>query len=184
MSRKGLRGHLAAAGLLIALALAGPIASAEACSGALQTPPELTAPEAKQAVICLINHRRAHFGDRKLHGNSLLTTAAEDHSASMNNLNYFSHDSSSDGSPVSRITSTGYLAGASFWMVGENLRWGTGPLASPKSVVAAWMKSAEHRHVMLTGTFREIGIGFVPGSPTGTDEAAAAIYTADFGFRH
>src|SRR5947209_4193785 len=102
MSRKGLRGHLAAAGLLIALALAGPIAS----------------------------------------------------------------------------------AGASFWMVGENLRWGTGSLASPKSVVAAWMKSAEHRHVMLTGTFREIGIGFAPGSPTGTDEAAAAIYTADFGFRH
>src|SRR5947207_4897362 len=115
MSRKGLRGHLAAAGLLLALALAGPIASAEACSGGRQTPPELTAAEEKQAVICLISQRRAHFGERKLHGNSLLTEAAEDHSASMNNLNYFAHDSSSDGSPVSRIAGTGYLQGASSW---------------------------------------------------------------------
>jgi uncharacterized protein YkwD len=183
MIRKGLRRHLPGAGLLVALALIGPIASATACQGARQTSPQLTAAEAKQAVICLINHRRAHFHVPRLHGNSLLTDAAEDHSASMNNLNYFAHDSSSDGSPVSRISSTGYMSGASFWTVGENLRWGWGGSSSPKSTVSAWMKSSEHRSVMLSRSFRDVGIGYVPGSPTGSDENGAAIYTADFGFR-
>ena len=45
------------------------------------------------------------------------------------------------------------------------------------------MHSPEHRSVMLSRSFREVGIGFVPGSPTGSDEGAGAIYTADFGFR-
>ncbi|MFL5906400.1 MAG: CAP domain-containing protein [Solirubrobacterales bacterium] len=183
MNRKGLRRYLATAGCLVALAVAGPIASASACSGARQTPPQLTAAEAKRAIICLINKKRAHFHQRKLHGNSQLTSAAEDHSASMNQLNYFAHESSSDGSPVSRISNAGYMSGASSWMVGENLRWGTGTLATPKSTVAAWMASPEHRTVMLSGGFRDIGIGFVPGSPTGSEEGAAAIYTADFGYR-
>jgi uncharacterized protein YkwD len=183
MSRKGLRRHLAAAGLLLALAVLGPVASASACKGAQLTPPQLSPAQAKRAVICLINHRRAHFHKHKLHTNGKLTRAASGHSASMNNLNYFAHDSSSDGSPVSRISSTGYMRGASFWTVGENLRWGWGNEASPASAVAAWMQSPEHRHVMLMGSFREIGIGFVDGSPTGSDENSAAIYTADFGYR-
>jgi uncharacterized protein YkwD len=146
-------------------------------------PPQLTADRAEQTVICLINKRRAHFHLRNLHASSQLAAAAEDHSVSMHTLHYFSHDSSSDGSPVSRISSTGYMSGASSWMVGENLRWGTGSFASPKSAVAAWMASAEHRHVMLDGTFREVGIGVVPGSPLAAQENDAAIYTADFGFR-
>jgi uncharacterized protein YkwD len=183
MNRKGLRSYLATAGLLIAVGLAGPIASATACSGAGQTPPALTQSEAKRALICLINRKRAHFHLPKLHGSAQLTQAAADHSASMNQLNYFAHDSSSDGSPVSRISATGYMSGAASWMVGENLRWGVGSSATPKSTLAAWMASPEHRSVMLTGGFHEIGIGFVPGSPTGSDEGAAAIYTADFGFR-
>jgi uncharacterized protein YkwD len=183
MSRKGIRGHLGIAGLLIALALAGPIASASACAGARQKPPQLTAAQAKRAVICLINKRRAHFHAHKLRGNSQLTRAAEGHSTSMNDLNYFAHDSSSDGSPVSRISATGYMNRTSFWTVGEDLRWGWGTDSTPKSAVAAWMHSAEHRSVMLSPSFRDIGIGFAPGSPTGSDESGSGIYTADFGAR-
>jgi uncharacterized protein YkwD len=183
MSRKGLRAFSGAAGLLTVLALAGPIASAAACKGAGQTPTQQTAAQAKRAVICLINHRRARVHLRKLHGNRLLTQAAEVHSASMNTLNYFAHDSSSDGSPVSRISATGYMSGASFWTVGENLGWGVGGESTPRKLVAAWLASPEHRSVMLSRSFREIGLGLVPGSPTGTEEGAAAIYTADFGFR-
>ena len=183
MSRKGLLRHLAAAGLLLALGLMGPIASASACAGAGQRSPQLSQSQAKRAVICLINKKRAHFHLHGVHGNGKLTRAAEDHSASMNNLNYFAHDSSSDGSPVSRISSTGYMSGASFWSVGENLRWGWGTESTPKSAVSAWMHSPEHRMVMLTPSFRDIGIGFASGSPTGSDENGSAIYTADFGYR-
>jgi uncharacterized protein YkwD len=185
MSRKGIRRHPGATGLLVALALAlaGPITSASACAGASATPPQLSGAQAQRVVICLINKKRAHFHARKLHANHLLAQAAAEHSGSMNQLNYFAHDSSSDGSPVSRITATGYMSGASSWMVGENLSWGTDHLSSPKGTVAVWMASPEHRTVMLSRSFREIGIGFVPGSPTGSEESAAAIYTADFGFR-
>jgi uncharacterized protein YkwD len=184
MGRNGLRAHPGATGLLIALvlALAGPIASANACAGAGAKLPQLSAAQAQRAVVCLINKKRARFHAHKLHANNLLAQAAAEHSGSMNQLNYFSHDSSSDGSPLSRITATGYMSGASSWMIGENLSWGTDRLVTPKSTVAAWMASPEHRTVMLLPSFREIGIGFVPGSPTGSDESAAGIYTADFGF--
>ena len=185
MSRKGIRGHSGATGLLVAvvLALAGPIASANACAGAGAEPPQLSAVQAQQAIVCLINKKRAHFHARRLHANHLLANAAAEHSSSMNQLNYFAHDSSSDGTPVDRIRGAGYMSGASSWMVGENLSWGTDVLSTPKGTVSAWMHSPEHRTVMLSRSFREIGIGFVPGSPTGSDEGAGAIYTADFGFR-
>jgi uncharacterized protein YkwD len=184
MSRKGLRRFLLAAGLVSALALAGPIASAGACKGAGLGPTQLSAAQAQTTIVCLINHRRRHFHAPKLHSNGRLAQAAVEHSSSMDQLNYFSHDSSSDGDPVSRITSTGYMSGASSWGVGENLVWGTGPLATPQRAVASWMASPEHRTIMLSRNFREVGVGFVTGSPTGGDETSSAIYTADFGYRH
>jgi uncharacterized protein YkwD len=184
MSRKGFRKILSAAGLVTALALAGPIASAGACKGAGLGPSQLSAAQAQSTIICLMNQRRKHFHAPKLHGNGQLAAAAAEHSSSMNQENYFSHDSSSDGDPVSRITSTGYMSHATSWGVGENLVWGNGSLATPQQAVASWMNSPEHRTIMLSRSFREVGIGFVVGSPTGGDEGNSAIYTADFGFRH
>jgi uncharacterized protein YkwD len=184
MSRKGLRTFLSTAGLVAALALVGPIASASACKGAGLGPTQLSAAQAQTTVVCLMNQRRKRFHAPKLHSNRLLARAAVEHSSSMNQLNYFAHDSSSDGNPVSRITGTGYMSGASSWGVGENLVWGTGPLATPRRAVASWMASPEHRTIMLSRSFREAGIGFVVGSPTGGDETSSAIYTADFGYRH
>lgn len=64
----------------------------------------------------------------------LLQSAAKSHSAAMDSDNFFSHDG--NGSPVDRIRSTGYLAGASSWMVGEDLHWGVGSQATPKATVA------------------------------------------------
>jgi uncharacterized protein YkwD len=184
MSRKGIRQVLSAAGLVSALALAAPIASASACQGAGLGPSQLSPAQAQNTIICLMNKRRKHFGAPKLHGNGRLAQAALQHSSSMNQNNYFAHDSSSDGDPVSRITGTGYTSGASSWGVGENLVWGTGSLATPAHAVSSWMNSPAHRSIMLSKDFREVGIGFVVGSPTGDDESASAIYTADFGYRH
>jgi uncharacterized protein YkwD len=166
------------------MALAGPIASAGACRGTGLGPTQLSAAQAQSAIVCLMNQHRRHFHATKLHGNWLLAQAATEHSSSMNQLDYFSHNSSSDGDPVSRISNTGYLSGASSWGVGENLVWGTGSQATPQRAVASWMASAEHRTIMLSRNFHQVGIGFVAGSPTGGDEANSAIYTADFGYRH
>jgi uncharacterized protein YkwD len=41
--------------------------------------------------------------------------------------------------------------------VGENIAWATG--CSAQKIVNMWMGSAPHRQVMLSGSFRRIGVG-------------------------
>ena len=44
------------------------------------------------------------------------------------------------------------------------------------------MSSPPHRANILNGDFREIGVGFDPGTPDGA-RAPGGIYTTDFGLR-
>jgi uncharacterized protein YkwD len=155
---------------------------ASACRGVQYSPSRLSIDEARLAVTCLINHRRAHRGLKRLHGSVALAVAAQEHSDAMANQNFFAHDGG-DGTPESRAQAAGYMTGASAWGLGENLEWGTGKAASPRAVVDGWLGSAEHRDVMFSRRFRQIGIGVTNGSPMNPDVQNAAIYTADFGFR-
>ena len=90
---------------------------------------------------------------------------------------YFAHESRSGARFSARIARTGWMTGRGRWAVGENLGWGSGTQATPRSIVAAWMHSAGHRHNMLDPRFRVIGI--VSGAPVGSN--GGATYTADFG---
>jgi uncharacterized protein YkwD len=76
-----------------------------------------------------------------------------------------------------------YTNGAGEYQVGENLAWGEGPLATPRSIVDRWMHSDGHRANILNAGFREIGIGIVSGSPTGSLPTWSATYTTHFGTR-
>jgi uncharacterized protein YkwD len=100
----------------------------------------------------------------------------------MDQRNFFAHTSPSGSDPVNRARSAGYMAGASSWAVAEIIRWGAGGFGTPKSAVAAWMKSPGHRAQLLSGRFRHVGVGVRHGSPAG-DGSDAAIYTAVFGDR-
>ena len=66
-------------------------------------------------------------------------------------------------------------------MLGENLEWGTGALATPRGALESWMKSPGHRANILRRSFRELGVGVVLGVPVG--DTAGATYTVDFGVR-
>ena len=68
------------------------------------------------------------------------------------------------------------MAGA----IGENLAWGTGALATPASIMQAWMNSPGHRENILDPEYREIGIGVVAGNPS-TATGAGATYANAFG---
>jgi uncharacterized protein YkwD len=46
----------------------------------------------------------------------------------------------------------------------------------------AWMNSTPHRANILTGSFREVGLGIVPGVP-GRSLVGGGTYTTDFGLR-
>jgi uncharacterized protein YkwD len=168
---------VAASALITApVLLAGSGSAAPACPSSGQSPSNLTPEQAEQAVICLINKARRQDGVRRLTRDPRLESAARGHSAAMDSGNFFAH-----GSTLERIKATGYLGGASSWMVGENIAWGSGGQGSPKATVARWMASPPHRSAILSRQFRNIGVGVAIGSPLGAGGENTAIYTADFG---
>jgi uncharacterized protein YkwD len=153
--------------------------SALACPYSGLGPSALSGEQAEVSVTCLVNKARRHYRARRLASNPGLQSAARNHSAAMDSGNFFSHEG--DGSPLDRIRATGYLGGASSWMVGETIHWGAGGQGSPKATVKRWMSSSTHRYTMLSRRFRNIGVGVAMGSPMGSDGQNTAIYTADFG---
>ena len=171
--------------LTIAVAITGMLAvwapSALACPGGRVGAANLTVTQARTAVVCLINHKRARYYVRSVQEHPLLDVAAQSHSDAMTSENFFSHEG--DGTPASRAANAGYMAGARAWGIGEDLFWGAATLSTPKATVNAWMHSAPHRAVLLSRSFRQVGVGVDHGSPAGADNTNTGTYTALFGYR-
>jgi uncharacterized protein YkwD len=164
--------------------LAVPLVAACSLTGAAATPASAASPcsaatTARAATICLINTERTARGLRVLKLDAKLDRSSRRHSQDMVAKGYFAHDSQSGARFSARIARTGWMNGRARWSVGENLAWGSGTQASPASIVAAWMKSADHRHNILSPRFRVIGIGIASGTPISA--TAGATYTTDFG---
>jgi uncharacterized protein YkwD len=133
-----------------------------------------------EATLCLLNGERADHGLAPLRANGKLATAATAYAADLVAGSYFSH-TARDGSGVrERIARTGYLPRGAGWVLGENLAWGTGALATPGSVVQAWMNSPGHRANILNADYREVGIGVVAGNPAAAN-GLGATYATEFG---
>jgi uncharacterized protein YkwD len=164
--------------------LAVPIVAACSLTGAAAAPAVAASPcsshsSARTTTLCLINAERSAHGVRPLRLDSKLNTASVRHSREMVAKRYFAHESRSGARFSSRIARTGWMNGRDSWSVGENLAWGSGTQAAPRSIVTAWMHSAGHRHNLLSPRFRVIGIGIVDGAPVGAD--GGSTYTTDFG---
>ncbi len=136
-------------------------------------------------LLSRINGVRARRGLRPLRLSSRLTAAADQHSASMAQKGYFSHDSANGNSFWKRIASFYGYRGYRSWSVGENLLWSS-PDVTPAGGVRMWMTSAEHRANLLDRNWREIGLSAVHAASApgvyGGDEVT--IVTADFGLRY
>lgn len=169
--------------LLTAAALIAPAGAQALCEGEGASPSELTTQQARATLVCLINEQRQAAGVRKVRSDRRLERAAQRHSGAMDSSNFFSHGSPGGASPLTRVRSTGYLAGASRWGVGENIHWGSGSIGSPRATINRWMQSSTHRSTMLSGRYRQVGVGVAFGSPTGGGDGDSAIYTANFGHR-
>jgi uncharacterized protein YkwD len=165
------------------LASAPAVSAAQACPSANATPAEATKREIVRATLCSLNQERANYKLRKLKLNKKLSQAARRHARDMARRNYFSHDTLGGGSFVDRIRKAGYLRGASSWMVGENLAWGSHGHSRPSSIMRMWMNSPGHRANILNASFREIGIGVAYDAPVEGGGKPAGTYATDFGFR-
>ena len=185
MRRSSPRIKVVVLAVLACSALAGPAtgtASAASCANADAYPGEAARKSLAHATVCLLNEQRTSRGLHKLRLDTRLSWAAYMHSRDMVERRYFDHHSKEGRDVVDRLTRTGYLGSAGSWVVGENLAWGAGRRSTPRQIVRSWMNSAGHRQNILTGRFRDIGIGVAMDTPTNIS-ATGATYTTTFGAR-
>jgi uncharacterized protein YkwD len=176
-----LAGGLAAAAIL-AVTVGLDDAPAATCAGAKATPGQASQHTIARATLCLINVERRGRGLHPLRSSRRLAAAARGHSLDMVRRGYFSHTAPEGSGVVQRIRHSGYLHSAKRWRLGENLGWGSRGEGSPRVMVRAWMNSPPHRRAILISSYRDAGIGVVPGIP-GPLRAPGATYTVDFGMK-
>jgi len=152
------------------------------CGNTSQVPTADGDATAAAAILCLVNNERALAGLRPLVRNGALDTAAQIHSGDMVAKQYFEHADPLGVGATARVLAAGWATLTQRWRVGENIAWGSGPYASPTSVVERWMNSPPHRENILAPDFREIGVGVAAGSPM-PQRLAGATYTIDLGVR-
>jgi uncharacterized protein YkwD len=101
----------------------------------------------ESSIIRAMNGVRASHGLPSLRTNRGLARAADAHSAAMQRSNSLGHGAYSQR--IRRYVRTK--------RVGENVAWMAG--CNANAIVQMWMNSAPHRHVMLSKSFRRIGVG-------------------------
>lgn len=147
--------------------------------------PAKVASALERDVLANVNLLRRQHGLPTLWMSSKLTAAARSHSTEMAQRGYFSHDSANGASFDKRISRYYSLSGRRYWSVGENLLWSS-PDVSASAALDMWLNSPEHKKILLTARWREIGLAavHVPSAPGSYGGREVTIVTADFGVRH
>lgn len=148
-------------------------------------PASVTLNSYEKQIMSLVNQKRAKRGLPKLRVNAKLVDAGRAHATEMATNKFFTHNSADGELWSARLVRYGYARdGYSFWKAGENIAWGAGIYSSPYLVVRAWMNSKAHRAVILTKTFRDIGIGAVKTDDGyGSVDGTVWFFTLDLGRR-
>lgn len=137
----------------------------------------------RAATLCLINQERARHGERPLHLNADLQSAAQRHSEAMVSEDYFEHVSPDGETPLDRVMRSGYVPSSEVgYTLGENIAWATLGLATPHAIVASWIASPEHLANILEARYVDTGIGVDPQAPSSlAEDQQGAVYSEEFG---
>ena len=171
--------------MLVTASVAGVgVATARAgkCKWAHAGPRHVSRKHARHAVVCQINKKRQRHGLKSVDSKHALRKAGKRHSRYMQRHNCFAHQCPGEKDLVARIHDTSYLPCNCYWRVDETIAWAAKGRGTPSAIVRAWMHSPPHRHVLLEGRLKNVGIGLIWGSPSNPG-AKAATYTADFGYK-
>jgi uncharacterized protein YkwD len=128
---------------------------------------------AARSVESSINSLRAQHGCGPLHLHFGLSRAARAQARLLLADGELDHDA---GSPMPQRL---HRAVPSASLLGEDLAWGTGSAARPRSIVQGWMHSPLHRRIMLDCRFSRLGVGIAAGR-FGGNTARTTVYAADF----
>jgi uncharacterized protein YkwD len=166
----------AASGVAAAPAHADAVgAPAQACAGADAAPDGESSVILRRAVRCIVNNARSARGLPVLRRSRRLGRAAAAHAADMVANHYFAHERPG-WTLTSRLRSVGWTRDA-----GEAIAFGCGGLGTPAAVVSSWMTSPPHLAILLSATFRRVGIGLAVGSPVTMPCTAAGTWVLDAG---
>jgi uncharacterized protein YkwD len=142
-------------------------------------------PDLARSLLIAVNATRRAHGLRALRLSAPLTEAAYAHAQSLAVAGQFTHAWPTTNRVFGSWIRTFYPArGFRRWSAGENLLWAS-PGFTATGAVQQWLASPIHRRVMLTPSWRELGVGVVaataaPGAYGGRDVQIAA---AEFGKR-
>lgn len=174
---------LLAAGAAL-LAVPAPAARAECPDTDLQADAE-TVGRVSTAILCVINEHRAVAGRQALSASTALERSAAAHSRDMVSHQYLAHEAEGRPSLLSRVRAAGYFEHAATALFSENI--GVAPIgnATARSLVDAWLTSADHRANILHPMFADLGVGtaFAPPDKAFYPAHSALIVTTDFGQR-
>jgi uncharacterized protein YkwD len=136
------------------------------------------------ATLCLIERERETHHLGLLRSNGSLQRIASSQAREMVAGDYFGDDSLSGWTPMQRIEASRYGAGATSVAAAQNIGWGTISLSTPAAMVRGWMLSPPHRKIILTGGYRDAGVGVAPAAPPSLNEGApGATYTLELAAR-
>jgi uncharacterized protein YkwD len=122
--------------------------------------------DADKQMLTLVNNTRAktrscasmsYPAAPALAWNCKLENAAQSHSSSMAENNYFDHTGLDGSSPGDRISAAGY----NWKTYGENIAAG---YQDAQSVMQSWLTSSGHCANIMNANFKEVGVGMVNSS--------------------
>jgi uncharacterized protein YkwD len=159
------RGSQSAAAALTACLVLSFSASAEAssCSGAAARAASASPGKMRSALLCLVNQKRAASGLRALKLDRKLQKAATRHAKDMVRNHFFAHQRPGGPDLTARLRRAGWSGRA--W--GENIAYGCGSMSTPRATLRMWMHSPPHRAILLSGTYRNGGLGVTASAPCG-----------------
>lgn len=156
----------ALAACLIALSTAAinaESAAASGCAGASAQAASASPGKLRSALLCLVNRKRSANGLRSLRFDRKLQTAATRHARDMVRHDYFAHQRPGGPDLTERLHRAGWHGHA--W--GETIAYGCGSTGSPRATLRMWMHSPPHKAILLSGSYRNGGLGVTESAPCG-----------------
>lgn len=153
------------------------LAPESACPG--QTDPNLSSDAKEQAMVCMHQFARSHAGVPGIHPIRSLRGSSERKARDIRRCGQFSHYACGRDA-FYWFNRLGFFRGS--YGVGENLALTYGEDSTVREAMDLWLNSPEHRRVLLTGAYDDIGISVVSGSFDGNSDAT--IWVAHFGYRN
>ena len=128
-------------------------------------------------MLCLHRYARRQAGVRKLRGAKVLRRSARRKAGDLVRCQ-FSH-AACGRDAFYWFRRLGFTRGS--WRAGENLAMGTGQLGTARANMSGWLRSPTHRRVLLSPSFRQVGIALARGAYEGNPNAQ--YWVAHFGYR-